>query len=282
MQEGGEKLMQRFANLPGGLRLAYAEQGPADGTPIVFLHGVTDSWRAFGPLLHQLPRDVRACALSQRGHGESSRPASGYTYGDMAGDLRAFLDSRGIARAVVAGHSMGAMVAQRFAVDHGDRVAGLVLMGAFASLHAHAGMSAFVASTIAPLADPIGSAFARDWQLSTLARDVDAAFLDTVVEETLKVPARVWHEAFTGFLTTPDCLAELGRTAPPTLLMWGDRDAYAVRADQDALLAAIPGAQLVVYEGGGHAFHWEDPARAAADIMAFAERVSLPSPSFAP
>lgn len=262
-------LIERTVNLSTGVRTAYVECGAGEGTPIVFLHGVTDSWPAFAPLLAHLPASQRAFAVSQRGHGHSSRPADDYTIPAMAADVRAFLDAMDIRQAIVAGHSMGSMVAQQFAVDHPDRLAGLVLMGAFSSLYRHPEMTAFVEGTILPLRDPIEPAFARDWQLSTLARDVDPAFLDTVVAETLKVPAWVWHAAFSGFLTTPDCLAGLRRVSVPALIAWGDQDTYAGRADQDALLAALPQARLIVHEGAGHAFHWEDPARAAAELVAF-------------
>ena len=67
--------------------------------------------------------------VSQRGHGNSSRPASGYRIADMADDLRLFLNALEIERAVLVGHSMGSFVAQRFAIDHPARTAGLVLLG---------------------------------------------------------------------------------------------------------------------------------------------------------
>ena len=44
--------------------------------------------------------------------------------------------------------------------------------------------------------------------------------------------------------------------------------------DQDALLAAIAGSRLVVYESAGHALHWEEPERFAADLVAFAESLA--------
>lgn len=54
-----------------------------------------------------------------------------------------------------------------------------------------------------------------------------------------------------------------------TLVMWGDRDTYTARDQQDRLTAAIPGARLLVYHGGGHAFQWEDPAGVAQDLVSF-------------
>jgi len=67
-------------------------------------------------------------AYDARGHGDSGAPEdrSAYEYSDLAGDLAAVLDDRGIEKAVLAGHSMGAATALRFALDHPERVAALV------------------------------------------------------------------------------------------------------------------------------------------------------------
>jgi len=266
--------MQQFITVSPELRLAYVEQGPAIGLPIIFLHGVTDSWRSFEPVLRLLPTDVRAIAISQRGHGDTSKPAAGYTYREMAGDLRAFMDRRGIASAIVVGHSMGSMVAQQFALDYPTRLAGLVLMGSFATFAGRADLAEFVSTTIAPLRDPIAAPFAREWQVSTTARAIDPAFLETVVAETLKVPARVWHAAFDGFLQTPDFSSQLSRVTAPVLLMWGDRDTYATDADQRRLRAVMPRARAITYQGAGHAIHWEDPSRIASDLLSFVFRLA--------
>jgi pimeloyl-ACP methyl ester carboxylesterase len=261
-------IMEKFVTLSTGVRLSYVEQGAPDGAPMIFLHGVTDSWRSFERLLPLLPRSIHAFALSQRGHGDSSRPALGYRFADMSEDLRAFMDDRGLRTATIVGHSMGGSVAQRFVIDHPERTSALVLMAAFATFQ-DPGLRDFITSSILPLTDPIGAAFAREWQLSTTARPVDPGYFDTIVAETLKVPAFVWHATFQGFLATEDFTSALANVSVPTLLAWGDRDTYTLRAAQDRLLQAIPGARLIVYEDYGHAFHWEDPARFAADLVAF-------------
>jgi pimeloyl-ACP methyl ester carboxylesterase len=163
---------------------------------------------------------------------------------------------------------MGGTNAQRAAIDHPARVRGLVLAGSFAGYRDKPEMVEF-ARAVAALSDPIDPAFVREFQAATLARPVAPAFLDLVVRESLKLPARVWHATFAAFLDD-ECTAELGRITASTLVLWGSRDAFASRADQDALLAAIPGARLIVYEGAGHALHWEEPKRFAADVEAFA------------
>ena len=264
-----EGVMVKSIALPTGVTLQYAEQGQASGVPIVFLHGATDSWRSFDPLLEHLPRNVHALAITARGHGHSSKPPEGYRFGDMSEDLRAFMDALDLPTAVIVGHSMGSMVAQRFAIDHPTRVAGLVLMGSFQTLHRNAVIQEFWDTELATLADPIAPGLARDFQVSTLAREIPAEFLDVMVNESLTVPARVWRELFTGFLETPDFSRELGRVTVPTLIAWGDQDSYARRADQEALRSAIADSRLITYPGAGHAFHWEDPRRFAADLVAF-------------
>ena len=232
------------------------------------LHGVTDSWRSFEPVLPHLPASIHAFALSQRGHGDSDRPAAGYRTREFAADLAAFTDVLGLGPAVIVGHSMGSTNAMRFAIDHPERTRGLVLIGAFASYRANQTLVEFWEADISRLRDPIAPAFAREFQESTLARPVPPAFLDMVVRESLKAPARVWRGAFAG-LFEDDFAAELGEIVAPTVAFWGDRDAFAHRADQDALVAGIPGARLVGYEGTGHAPHWEEPERFAADLTAF-------------
>src|SRR5687768_13080157 len=121
----------RFADirLATGIRLHYAEQGPATGTPIILLHGYSDSWFSFSLVLPALSRENRVYALDLRGHGNSDRPASGYRMRDMAADVIAFMDAKGIARATIIGHSMGGFVAQHVALAAPRRVSQLVLIG---------------------------------------------------------------------------------------------------------------------------------------------------------
>ena len=51
--------------------------GGRGGVPVVMLHGVTDSWRSFEPVLPHLPDDIRAIAVTLRGHGDAPKPESG-------------------------------------------------------------------------------------------------------------------------------------------------------------------------------------------------------------
>lgn len=257
--------------LSTGVTLSYVEQGDPSGVPVVLLHGVTDSLRSFELVLPHLPPWMHTLALTQRGHGDADRPAAGYRTRDYAEDIAAFMDALDLRQAVVVGHSMGATHAQRFAVDHPDRTLGLVLAASFSTYSDNPAAVDFWESSVSRLADPIDPVFVREFQESTLARPVSPEFLDAVVRESLKVPARVWRATFEGFLED-DCAPDLGRIAAPTLIVWGDRDAFCPRHAQDTLLATITGSRLVEYEGAGHAVHWEEPRRFAADVVAFVQQ----------
>ena len=267
MRATAQQMITRSAVVGPDVRLEYVETGDSTGLPVIFLHGVTDSWMSFEGTLEHLPESIRAIALSQRGHGNSSRPASGYLMDDFSGDVLRFMDALELSAAVIVGHSMGGFVAQRFAADHPDRTRGVVMMGSAPGM-ARNSVVRDMLSALDAMVDPIDPAFVREFQASTLARPIDPALFHAVVAESLKVPVRVWRDAFRGFLDV-DHDAILGRIQAPAIVAWGSCDAIFSGDEQAALRDAIPGARLVTYTGGGHAFHWEDPATFAADLTAF-------------
>ncbi len=258
----------RQVELPGGLRLPYVAQGDPDGTPVVFLHGLSDSWRSYELLLPKLPESIYAVALTQRGHGDADRPLQGYTSHDFAADLAGFLDALDLEKAVIVGHSMGSVNAAQFASAYPERTLGLVLMAGFYRFSDSTDLVSFLETALSNLEDPIDPAFVREFQEGTAALPVARDQMDVFVVESLKVPARVWREVGAALLTDTH-VAHLECIRAPTLILWGDRDAYAPESDQTQLLQAIPGARLEIYRGIGHSLHWEDPARVAQDIAAF-------------
>jgi non-heme chloroperoxidase len=221
-------------------------------------------------VLPHLPASIHVFAPSQRGHGDSSRPPEGYRSEDFVADLVAFMDEVGLGSAVIAGGSSGGVAARRFAIDHPERTSGLVLLGSPRSLGDKQSVRAMFESNIVPMTDPIDPTFVREFAESTLAQPVPAAFLGTIVEENLKVPARVWKATMQGLLDD-DSAKELGRIKAPTLIVWGQRDTILPRDDQASMADAIPRARLIVYEGAGHSLYWEEPERVASDLVAFIE-----------
>ncbi|HEV8420308.1 MAG TPA: alpha/beta hydrolase, partial [Actinomycetota bacterium] len=252
--------------------LQYVEQGDASGTPLILLHGIADSWRSFELVLPHLPASIHAFAVTQRGHGDASRPEIGYRPDDFAADLAAFMDVLHLEAAVIAGGSSGGFIARRFAIDHPERTLGLVFLGSPLALRGKPGVQEMWDSTMSKLTDPIGPGFVRKFAESTLAQPVPPAFLETIVQENLKVPARVWKATMEGLLED-DSSDALDRITAPTLIIWGDQDSILTRSDQEALAEAIVDSRLVVYPGAGHACYWEEPGRVASDLAAFIDDV---------
>ena len=255
--------------LSTGVELHIVESGPADGRPVLFLHGFTDSWFSFSRILDGLPSDVRAIVPSQRGHGDSERPACCFALDDFARDAIALLDALGIQRADIVGHSMGSLVAQRVAIEHPARVDRLVLIGSGTTAVTPTIMQ--FSSAVNSLRDSVPESFARDFQISTVHDPLPQQFLDRVVRESMKVPPRVWRAALDG-LITPAAYNDVSRIPANTLIVWGEEDALWPREHQDELLRAIPSARLVTFDRIGHAPHWEDPARFLADLNRFLAR----------
>jgi non-heme chloroperoxidase len=250
------------------VRLPYVEQGDPDGTPVLFLHGITDSRRSWEPVLPLLPESIRAIAVTMRGHGDAERPEAGYRAEDYAADAIDVLDELGLESVVVAGHSLGTYVAARIAIEHPQRVAGLVLAGA-PGTPARNPVLADVAAEVAELDDPIDPTFVREFQASTTERPLAPGLLDTFVEESLKLPAQTWRAAFADLMRV-DLSERLSDVAAPTLLIHGVEDAIVPSSEQKWLLAQLPNARLVSLEGTGHAPHWERPERYATELATFA------------
>jgi non-heme chloroperoxidase len=262
-------LKSRPARLSTGVTLHYVEQGHGSGVPVLLLHAYLDSWRSFERVLEHLPDRVHAFAPTQRGHGDSDRPPTGYGAADLVADVAALMDQLGLDAAVLVGSSSAADTARRFAVEHPDRTLGLVLVGAFNTFPTDAPAVRELGVEIAAVTDPVDPGFVREFVAGTAGDAVPPDFLETMVAESRKVPAYVWREMFDGLLTAPPLA---GTIDAPTMILWGDGDPICSRAEQDALLESIPLADLRSYPGVGHLVHWEQPERVAADIALFAGR----------
>jgi non-heme chloroperoxidase len=257
--------------LSSQVTLEYIEQGRAPGTALICLHGYTDSWKSFELVLPFLSENRHAFAISQRGHGNSGRPAEGYDPRDFAADLALFIDQLNLGAAVIVGHSMGGIIAQRFALDYPQKTKALILVDTFADFTDNENLAA-LEEAVSALQDPVDPAFVEEFQRSTVARPVSETFMQTVVGESLKVPARIWKAVLSGLMPV-DYTQALLAVNKPVLLVWGDQDTFATRQDQDRLLASLAGARLAVYTGAGHSVHWEEPQRFALDLEAFLKEV---------
>jgi pimeloyl-ACP methyl ester carboxylesterase len=263
-------LTARSIALPSGVELHYVEHGDARGEVLLFLHGFTGSWRSWALTLPGLSPAYRTYALTQRGHGDSAKPACCYRPADFAGDVVAFLDALRIARARLIGHSMGSSIAHLVAVDHPERVGRLVLIGWGPTRPTTPAALARLTTPntyVQALGDSIDAPFVRQFVTATAFNPLPAAFLDTVTADSLKVPVVVWKQLLASRLAE-DQSSLLGTSTARALILYGEHNAYAEEG-QRLLAAALTEATFISYPAAGHAPHWEWPQRFVDDLHAF-------------
>ena len=100
------------------------------GMPLVFLSGIGNNAHVFDDFAQRFTKEHRVIAITRRGFGESSHPDGPYDQATLAADIRTVLDSLRIARAILAGHSIGGYELTHFAAKYPDRVAGLIYLDA--------------------------------------------------------------------------------------------------------------------------------------------------------
>jgi pimeloyl-ACP methyl ester carboxylesterase len=246
---------------PDGVRLRYLEQG--SGPPLVLIHGfaLSAEMNWVGPgALDSLAAAFRVIAPDLRGHGQSDKPHDPAAYGTrLVDDVIALLDHLGVARAHVAGYSLGGSIALRLATSHPDRVLSAVLGGSGWTPPGRA-PPPFVAQWLAGLdgaardGGPVSDAFARpDWP--PLPPPVRAA-LDRNDPAALAAALRS-----VGGLAVP--APAVRAITLPVHAVVGERDEPA-RADVEALTKLLPRVTVTVIAGADHPSAMADPRLAAA------------------
>jgi pimeloyl-ACP methyl ester carboxylesterase len=237
----------------------------------ILLHGYSDSWRSFEEMLKLLPIEELpdpVFALDMRGHGESSAPGS-YTQDDFSADIAAFMRAFSIREAVLIGHSMGSLIAHKFAIEYPDKVRALILLGSTSTMSNHP-----VVLELKPIVDtfdndePADPEFVLEFQASTFYSPVEPWIIYRYVSESLKLRGAVWKQTLDG-LNVEDHTSQLSDITAPTLILWGDQDPVFGLQEQLELNALIPNSTLVIYSDTGHAVNVERAKEVVEDIKAF-------------
>jgi pimeloyl-ACP methyl ester carboxylesterase len=271
-------MVQRYALMPGSMVIPYIEKGNSTGKTLVLVHGIADSYVAFEPLFPYLSESYRTLAVTLRGHGDATRPESGYKTKDFTEDLLMFLDHLRIEKAVLLGASSGGFPARCFAATYPERVEGLILLGSPSSLGDKPGIRKEWDEVFSKLEDPVDENFVRGFSQSLAADQVPKTFLELMLNENLKVPANVWKETFEG-LMEERFPGELEKIKTDTLILWGDQDVILSRRDQEELHKAIQNSRFKMLSGLGHLLYWEAPQRVAEEINIFMKSVGSGSDS---
>jgi pimeloyl-ACP methyl ester carboxylesterase len=257
-----------------GQRLYYEDTG-GTGPAIIFSHGILLDGTMFAPQVAALRDRYRCIVWDQRGHGktagETLRP---FSYYDSADDLAALLTFLGVSGAILVGMSQGAFVGMRCALVHPERVRALILIAAQTGTDDPATLQGY-------------SKMFDAWIANKLPEEI-ATTLEHLIFGLGWPGAGAWKKKW-HTLTAPNLLGGLGALAgrddigdkvssirAPTLIIHGDADAAIPLAKAQAMRTSIPGAELVVVEGG-HSVNLTNPAPVNAAIEAFLARCCLVS-----
>jgi pimeloyl-ACP methyl ester carboxylesterase len=290
-------------DLATGVRMSYFDAGGRDGDTLILLHTDTTSaveWAWTVEALLRRNPDLHVYALDQRGAGQTELPDTQTCWStpnrclgmsDLAGDVLAFMDRLGVAKATLVGHALGAAVARNIALSHPDRVVRLVLSGTGAPRAAASDESEATAdSNVAPVGKPpsapptIGIA-ALGWRKMVEARgvswpagalhmrplDIDPDAVRNISqhwdvsmiakpEVVLAIAAQTAAESLAtwGVLDPtpfpPRPADPLETLTVPALILWGSEDAYFDRSSQDRLIKIL---QRASQSHPGMYFYWK-------------------------
>lgn len=224
------------------------------GPAVLLLHGGLGNAGNWG---HQVPdllaAGYRVIAMDTRGHGRSSWDGTPFSYQRLATDALAVLEHFGVARAAIVGWSDGADTGLILAMQHPERVAGLVF---FACNVDATGVKPF------EMTDTIGRIFARH-VADHAALSPDPGGFDAL-QEAVGVMQRGQPN-----LTA----AELGSVRVPVLSLIGAHDEFITRAHAEYLAAAISGARFQLLDDVSHFAPLQRPATFDSAVKDFLARV---------
>lgn len=236
-----------------------------EGLPVVFLHGIggdAESWR---PQLDSLSSDYRAIAWDMPGYGDSA-PLKAMTFPALAEAVSTLLDRLSIERAHLVGHSLGGMIAQRFAKAYPERLRSLTLFATSAAFGKRAGgeldedwRQSFVEQRLGPLDRGASMAELAPRLVQGLVGDEpEPKGLEQAILSMAAVPEAGYRAAIhclTGF----DQEADLRKIHAPTLILAGEKDPVAPPRVMKRMADVIPNARFEMLPGCGHLANLERP-----------------------
>lgn len=230
---------------------------------VVFLHGFTHTGRSWQPVIAALAERYTSVADDIRGHGDASErlPVS---LGTVVDDVLAAAPER----FTLAGYSMGGRIALHVALRRPDRVQRLVLIGASPGI---ADEQQREARRLADerLAAEVGRStigeFAQRWAQTPVLAGLPPEALEAAQADRLRSTPAGLARALRGLGTgaLPPLWDRLGELAMPVTLAVGERDGK-FRGIAAEMSRGLPGSQVVVVPGAGHAAHLEAPEAIAA------------------
>lgn len=248
-----------------GTRIHIKQRGSGD-LALVFLHYYGGSSRTWDRVANKLSDRYRIVAIDHRGWGDSEAPADAYRIADLAADAEGVIETLGLQRYVLVGHSMGGKVAQLIASRRPRGLEGLVLV-------APSPPSPMLISDEqrATLAAAYLSRESVEFVIDRVltAKPLDADCREQIIEDSLKAAPQA-KAAWPNVAMGEDITAAVASIDAPTLVIAGELDQVdRVATLQAELLPRIPQAAMHILPGTGHLSPLEAPAEVARVIAHF-------------
>lgn len=245
--------------------------GSPAGVTLVLVHGVGLDHTMWAPVASLLADHYRVVRYDLLGHGDAAPLGADAELGTFSTQLLGIVDGLHVARFVLVGFSLGALIAQRFTLDHPERVVALVMANSvFDRSAADRGevLERVDAVRHGQYGASIEPAIER-WFTPAFAA-AEPAVIEAVRQRLLANDMSSYAVAYRIFATADSGLAaQSARITAPTLVLTGSGDVRSTPLMSLALAEAIPGARAVIVPGARHLLPLEDPTSLAALIDAF-------------
>lgn len=289
-------MREGYAIARDGAPLYYTVVG--EGPALVLSDGIGCDGYIWKYIKRDLAREHKLVHWHYRGHGRTPVPRdrSRVSMADLADDLASVMDAAGLAEATLVGHSMGVQVCLEAYRRHARRVNGLILMcGSYGHpLRTFKGRRTL--ETVLPYAAFAINRSIIGGMIGSIWRNIVPTKLSFALATRMEInPELVQFEDFFPYLEHianvdlplfVDMLAHAGRhsareilesIAVPTLIIAGERDGFTPRSLSDEMGDKIPGAKLVVVEGGSHTAPIERPQLVTDEVRELLARVQAHS-----
>lgn len=260
----------------GSYRIRYELDGPTDAPVYVLVNGLTqyaELWTAYRDAL--VARHFRVATFDLLGQGASDKPALFIRQDDQVAALHLLIGELGDGPIFLSGISFGGLIALRYAIEHGQRLTGLVPMSCFAELPPQLYLLGNALRTGLVLG---GTSYLQDL---LLPMNVSDQWLKPVLETLDNVKRQGWlindvyalQNLMESFLDFQPLTPQLPLIGVPTMILNGEFDFLTPRALHETLRIQIPDSSLVIVQRAYHAFTLEKPALTADLLARFAEDV---------
>lgn len=265
----------QFVTLANGQEVHLRDEGPKDAPAIVLLHGSNADLSTWQPWTEALRSDYRVIRFDQIGHGlTGAANDEDYSPERFVDSVDLVADKLGLEKFVLAGNSMGGGIAMAYAMEHPERLSGLVLVDAGGAPIKREG-GGNLAFTLArnPILGPVLS--------QMLPRSIiEKSLKQSVSVQSIVTPQmvdRYWEmarypgnrEATRARFSMPYrtfSAADVAKVQVPALVMWGEDDALIPYEAANWYMQHLPRGTLVNYRGIGHLPQEEAPERSVADL----------------